>query len=100
MNVASSGCEISFCSFDAWGRRWGLNIIIFTPISGSIWVFLDASESYGLYLSGPFFSVQMWPVLVVQFHFEVFMLEAGGDVGEYHYFYSHFLLNFGVLGYI
>ena len=40
----------------------------------------------------------MCPVLVAQFHFEVFILEAEGDGKEFHYFYIHFLPNVGVLG--
>src|SRR6266702_4389478 len=49
-----------------------------------ILVFFVATESDSLYLSGPCFTVQMWPVWVLQFHFEVLMFHTGGD-GEGKY---------------
>ncbi len=79
-NVTSIGPAISFRSFDvSHRRRWGGYIIILTPNFCSILVFFIATESNGLYLSGPCFNVEMWPVLVLQFHFEVLMFHTGGD---------------------
>src|SRR6267378_2763364 len=73
-NVASISPAISFRSFDvSHRRRWGGYIIILTPNSCSILVFFVATEIDILYLSGPCFNVSMWPVLVLQFHFEVLM---------------------------
>ncbi len=54
-------------------------IIISTPNSCSILVFFVATESDHSYLSGPCFNVSMWPVLVLQFHFEALMFHTGGD---------------------
>src|SRR6266567_2650951 len=80
VNVTSIGPAISFRSFDvSHKRRWGGYIIILTPNFCSILVFFIATESNGLYLSGPCFNVLMWPVLVLQFHFEVLMFHTGGD---------------------
>src|SRR6266700_1231302 len=56
-------------------------IIISTPNSCSILVFFVATESDHTYLSGPCFNVSMWPVLVLQFHFEALMFHTGG-VGD------------------
>ncbi len=54
-------------------------IIISKPNSYSIWVFFFSPESDNLCLPGPCFNVQMWPVLVLQFHFEVLMFHTGVD---------------------
>src|SRR6266568_3572585 len=95
-NVTSISPAISFRSFDvSHKRRWGVYIIILTLNSCSILVFFVATEGDSLYLSGPCFNVLMWPVLVLQFHFEVLMFHRGGD-GEgislfYHPFPTHFL---------
>src|SRR6266567_5765297 len=76
-NVATIGPAISFRSFDvSHKRRWGGYIIILTLNSCSILVFFVATESDSLYLSGPYFNVLMWPVLVLQFHFEVLKFPA------------------------
>src|SRR6266568_1729793 len=76
-NVASIGPAISFLSFDvSHKRRWGGYIIIITLNSCSILVFFVATESDSLYISGPCFNVLMWPVLVLQFHFEVLKFPA------------------------
>ncbi len=73
-NVASIGPATSFRSFDvSHKRRWGGYIINLTLNCCSISVFFVATESDSLYLSGPCFNVSMWPVLVLQFHFEVLM---------------------------
>src|SRR6266568_3005689 len=79
-NVASIGPAISFLSFDvSHKRRWGGYIIILTLNSYSISVFFVATESDNLYLSGPCFNVLMWPVLVLQFHFEALIFHTGVD---------------------
>src|SRR6266700_2978193 len=79
-NVASIGPAISFRSFDvSHKRRWGGYIINLTLNCCSISLFFVATESDSLYLSGPCFNVSMWPVLVLQFHFEVLMFHTGGD---------------------
>jgi hypothetical protein len=59
---------------------------IFTPNSCSILVFFFSPESVGLYLPGTCCNVKMWPVLVLQFHFEVFMFHAPGQ-----YLHTQFL---------
>ena len=97
-NVASIGPATSFRSFDvSHRRRWEGDTIILTPNSCSILVFFVATEIYILYLSGPCFNVQMWPVLVLQFHFEVLMFQQEEMERVYHYFNIQFLLNFSVL---
>src|SRR6266567_666585 len=98
-NVASIGPAISFRSFDvSHKRRWGGYIIILTLNSCSILVFFVATGSDSLYLSGSCFNVLMWPVLVLQFHFEVLMFFTQEEMGRgYHYFNTHFLLIFCVL---
>src|SRR6267378_1259134 len=63
-------------------RRWGGYIMILTLNSCSILVFFVATASDSSYFSGPCFNVSMWPILVLQFHFEVLMFHTGGD-GEY-----------------
>src|SRR6266567_4563218 len=72
-------------------------IIISKPNSYSIWVFFLSPESNNLYLPGPCFNVQMWPVLALPLQFEVLMVHSAGDGGVYHYFKTQFLLNLGVL---
>src|SRR6266568_1682184 len=54
-------------------------------------------ESDNLYLPGPCFNVQMWPVLALPLHFEVLMVHSAGHGGVYYYFKTQFLLNLGVL---
>jgi len=68
-NVASISPAISFRSlmFPVDGEC----IIISTPNSYPILVFFVATESDHSYLSRAMFHVSMWPVLVLQFHFEV-----------------------------
>ena len=39
----------------------------------------------------------MWPVLVLQFHFEVFIFKAIGDGREFHQLYTHFWVNLDIL---
>jgi len=78
-------------------QEMGKCIIISTPNSCSILVFFFSSESDNLYLLGPCFNVQMWPVLALQLHFEVLMIHSAGHGGVYHYFNTQFLLNLGVL---
>src|SRR6266700_3336677 len=79
-NVATIGPAISFRSFDvSHKRRWGGYIIILTLNSCSSFVFFVATESNSLYLSGPCFNVLMWPLLVLQFHFEVLMFHTKED---------------------
>jgi len=56
-------------------------IIISAPNSGSILVFFFSSERYLLYLLWLCFNIKMWPVLVLQFHFEFLMFPlAWGSV--------------------
>src|SRR6266568_1959015 len=71
-------------------------IIISKPNSYSIWVFFFLPESDNLYLPGPCFNVQMWPVLALPPHFEVLMVHSAGHGGVYHYFKTQLLLNLGV----
>src|SRR6266567_2524925 len=72
-------------------------IIISKPNSYSIWVFFFPPESDNLYLPGPCFNLQMWPVLAFPLHFEVLMVHSAGHGGVYHYFKTQILLNLGVL---
>ena len=78
-NVTIIGSAFSCWSFDVSHRRWWECIIISAPNSGSILVFFFSPESNNLYLSVPCFNVSMWPVLVLQFHFEVLMFCTRGD---------------------
>ena len=71
-------------------------IIISAPNSGPILVFFFSPERDFLYLPGPCFNMQMWPVLVLQCHFKCLMFHSTSD-GVYHYFNTHFWLNFGDL---
>ena len=80
-NVAIIGSAFSYWSFDVSHRRWWECIIISAPNSGSILVFFFFPESNFLYLLIACFNVQMWPVLLLQFHFEFLMFPlAWGSV--------------------
>src|SRR5436853_309804 len=96
-NVAIIGSAISFQSFDVSHRRGWECIIISAPNSGSILVFFFFPERDFLYLPGPCFNMQMWPVLVLQCHSEFLMFPSAGDGGVYHYFSTQFWSNLGVL---
>ena len=50
--------------------------------SGSIWVFLNLSESYESYLSRAYFTILMWPVFGLQFNSELLGFDAGGGVEQ------------------
>jgi hypothetical protein len=56
-------------------------IIISAPNSCSILVFFFSSESDNLNCLRPSFNVEMWPVLALQFHFEVLMFHPGDGEG-------------------
>lgn len=72
-------------------------MIIWAPNSYSIGLFFFSPESDFLYLLRLCFNIKMWPVLVLQFHFEVLMFHSARDGGVYQYFNTQFWLNFGVL---
>ena len=76
-----------------------MSFINFTPISGSIWTFLHAMYSYESRPSGTTLMVLMWPVFVVQFKSAFLNIDAGGEEDS-HYFCTHLLLTFGVLGWV
>ena len=96
-NVATIGCAISFQSFDVSDKRWWECNIITTPNSYSILVFFFSTESDFLYLLIACFNVQMWPVLLLQFHFKLLMFSSARDGAVYHYFSPQFWFNVGVL---
>ena len=97
LNVAIIGSAFSCWSFEVSHKRWWECIIISAPNSGSILVFFFSPESNFLYLLIACFNVQMWPLLLLQFHFEVLMFHLVDDGGVYHYFNTQFLLNLCVL---
>ena len=96
-NVTIIGSAFSCWSFDVSHRRWWDCIIISAPNSGSILVFFFFPESDFLYLLIACFNVQMWPVLLLQFHFEFLMFPSARDGAVYHYFSPQFWFNLGVL---
>ena len=75
--VLQSHCDVLI--FHLQGRRECM--IIWGPNSYSIWVFFVSPESDLLYLLRPCFNIKMWPVLVLQFHFEVVMFHSAGEGG-------------------
>ena len=100
LNVTIIGSAFSCWSFDVSHRRWWKCIIISAPNSGSILVFFFSPESDFLYLLIACFNVQMWPVLLLQFHFEFLMFPSARDGAVYHYFWSHFFVFLGVLTWV
>jgi len=90
-------CNVISSFWSITQQEVGKCIIISTPNSDSILVFFFPPESDVLYLLGSCFNVQMWPVLVLQCHFEFLMYHSAGNGGVYRYFNTQLWLKFGVL---
>ena len=77
-----------------------MSCIISAPNSGPILVFFFSPEGYFLYLPGPCFNMQMWPVFVVQFQSAFLSFDAEGEgegvslilypfLGQFGHYYMH-----------
>jgi hypothetical protein len=63
-------------------------------------MFLGALESWELQILGQCFTLQMWPVFVLQFKFEFLRNDGGGDLHVIILFLHQFFANLGLLGFV